>query len=83
MFRTCSRPKCEHYALHVVSAVGQRPKANVCHHHVEWGVNLIRSMVSWRTHVVVSTSSAVVVEDIRAWRTRSIAAYDEYRQIGA
>jgi len=79
MFRRCELSRCGHYALHVVSSTRPRRKVSVCHIHVLLAIKTL-SVRRW-TRISVATSSAVVVGDIRAWRTRSVAAYDESRQI--
>lgn len=84
MFRQCKYWRCEHYALHEVSAPQHRYAVRVCHLHVEYGVEHVVFFTSRWVKVEVHTDSAVVVGDIQAWRTWSITAYDESRQqIGA
>jgi len=83
MYRTCVYTECEHYALHRVTSSDGRFNSTVCHNHVSWFARKVSRSIGWRHHVVVSTSSAVVVRDILDWRTRGITAYDVLRQIGA
>lgn len=82
MYHQCERPECTHYAMHFVSTAGRGPKIRVCHLCVSWALSRNRKR-SWWSRVEVATHSAVVEGDIWAWRTRSITAYDEFRQIGA
>lgn len=81
MFRKCERPRCTHYALHCVSTTNHGPKVQVCHYDINWGIQRVTEAKTRWSRIVVTTSSAVVVGDIRAWRTRSITAYDVSRQI--
>lgn len=80
MFRQCERQNCTHYALHVVSSTRRGSKIQVCHLDVLWATGELLRGNKW-SRIEVTTSSEVVVGDIRAWRTRSITAYDESRQI--
>lgn len=82
MFRTCVIPTCEHYGLHRIRTRRSGLDIQCCHGHLSWMMLLLKRMCP-RDHVEVATSSAVVVGDIRDWRTRSITAYDAHRQIGA
>lgn len=81
--RTCVSPKCEHYAMHRVTTSDERYDLQSCHVHLAWVVGWVDQLIGRRHRISVSTSSAVVVGDILAWRTRGITAYDELRQIGA
>jgi hypothetical protein len=83
MVRECAWFKCEHYALHKVRTSDRRYDLQACHLHVGWVAEWVARLSPWTVKVEVSTSSAVVVGDIRDWRTLSITAYDEFRQIGA
>lgn len=83
MLRACVFPECEHYAMHRVTTSCRRYDLMACHVHISWVVNHVDQMIGRWERIFVSTSSAVVVGDILAWRSRSITAYDELRQIGA
>lgn len=83
MYRQCKRYGCEHYAMHRVSAPKYRYEVYSCHLDVEWAVEHVVFFTSKWAKLVVYTNSEVVVGDVRDWRTRSISAYDELRQIGA
>lgn len=83
MFRKCERPNCNHYALHVVSTTRGGPKVSACHYDTTWAINRVMLAKGRWARITVATSSAVVVGDIWAWRTQSITAYEESRQIGA
>lgn len=82
MYRQCVSPPCVHYALHVVTVRKLGLDIRCCNGHLEL-LLLALERVCPRTHITVATSSAVVVGDVRAWRTRSAIAYDVSRQIGA
>jgi hypothetical protein len=83
MVRECASPDCEHYAMHRVTSSDGRYDLQSCHVHVSWIAEWVGRLVPWFVKVRVSTSSAVVVGDLRAWRSLSNAAYGELRQIGA
>lgn len=83
MYRTCDAPSCQRYALHMVTTRISGLRIRSCNGHLRLWLIAIDRCVSRRDTVAVATSSTVVVGDIRAWRTRSIAAYDVLRQIGA
>jgi hypothetical protein len=83
MRRECAREGCHHYALHVVEVVSKGISLDVCHNDMVWAESYIRNRVPRWARLTVRTSSAVVVGDIRDWRTRSLTAYDVLRQIGA
>lgn len=81
MYYQCERPGCAHYAFHFVSSTGSGPKVRVCHYDTSWGIQFVsRAKKRW-SRIVVATHSAVVVGDIQAWRTWSLTAYEESRQI--
>jgi len=82
MHRHCELRSCTHYAIHTIrSSDGWIVMS--CHTHFESVYNIVRKFSDWWVKLSVSTSSAVVEGDLRAWRTRSTIAYDVKRQIGA
>lgn len=83
MVRDCAWFECEHYALHRVVSSDRRYDLQACHLHVGCIAKWVGRLIPFYVRVEVSTSSAVVVGDIRDWRTLSLAAYDVSRQIGA
>lgn len=83
MHRLCVIPTCRHYALHMVYTPGRKSRVFACHYHTERAIAELRKVVPWWSRIVVHTSSAVVVGDVRDWRTRELHAYDVLRQIGA
>lgn len=83
MFRACVVPNCTRYAVHRVSTRPSGLDIQCCQGHLPILVLTLDRVVP-RDRLEVVTQSAVVVGDLREWRTRSITAYDgATRQIGA
>jgi len=81
MYPMCERPRCPHYAFIFVWSPGRALEMRVCSLCTQYAIAYISARVPWWARIALRTSSAVVVEDIVAWRTASITAYDELRQL--
>jgi hypothetical protein len=83
MLMPCEYPNCNLYGLHIVSSSKYR-RVWTCNVHLREVIEVVSWASGRWARVTVQQPSALVMDDLRDWRTRMLAAYEVSRhRIGA